>query len=72
MTIEDYRRFYAEELRYIANLDSPLVEAFAHVPGVHASDLVRLLVKRLLSYHRLPGTSDALGGQPGGRRIWRA
>ncbi len=32
MTIEDYRRYYAEELRYIANIDSPLVEAFAHVP----------------------------------------
>lgn len=33
MTIEDYRRFYAEEISFAANLDSPaLVEAFARVP----------------------------------------
>lgn len=33
LTIEDYRRCYAEEIRFVANLDSPeLVEAFAHVP----------------------------------------
>src|SRR6185369_14647556 len=33
LTIEDYRRFYAEEIRFVANLSSPaLVEAFARVP----------------------------------------
>lgn len=33
LTIEDYRRFYAEEIRFVANLNSnALVEAFAHVP----------------------------------------
>jgi hypothetical protein len=32
-SIDDYRRFYAEEIRFVANLDSPaLVEAFARVP----------------------------------------
>lgn len=32
-SIEDYRRFYADEIRFVANLDSPaLVEAFARVP----------------------------------------
>ena len=32
-TIEDYRRFYADEIRFVANLDSTaLVEAFARVP----------------------------------------
>lgn len=32
-SIEDYRRFYADEIRFVANLDSPaLVEAFAQVP----------------------------------------
>jgi protein-L-isoaspartate(D-aspartate) O-methyltransferase len=33
MTLEDCRRFYAEEVRFAANLDSPaLVEAYARVP----------------------------------------
>lgn len=33
MTIEDYRRFYAEEIQFAANLNSTaLVEAFARVP----------------------------------------
>jgi protein-L-isoaspartate(D-aspartate) O-methyltransferase len=33
MTLEDYRRFYADEVRLSANILSPaLVEAFAHVP----------------------------------------
>src|SRR4029450_1568086 len=33
LTIEDYRRFFADEIRFVANLDSPaLVEAFARVP----------------------------------------
>jgi len=33
-TIEDYRRFYADEIRFVANLNSPaLVEAFARVPA---------------------------------------
>ena len=33
LTIEDYRRFYADEIRFVANLNSPtLVEAFARVP----------------------------------------
>src|SRR5262249_41749857 len=33
LSIEDYRRFYADEIRFVANLDSPaLVEAFARVP----------------------------------------
>lgn len=32
LTIEQYRRFYAEELRVLANLEAPLVEAFARVP----------------------------------------
>jgi len=33
MTIEDYRRFYSEEIRFTANVHSPgLVEAFARVP----------------------------------------
>jgi len=33
LTIEDYRRFYADEIRFVANLESPaLVEAFARVP----------------------------------------
>lgn len=33
LTVEDYRRFYAEEIRFIANLSSPaLIEAFARVP----------------------------------------
>ena len=33
LTIADYRRFYADEIRFVANLDSPaLVEAFARVP----------------------------------------
>jgi hypothetical protein len=32
LTIEDYRRFYAEEIRFVANLNSPaLVEAYARV-----------------------------------------
>jgi len=32
-TLEDYRRFYADDIRICANLHSPaLVEAFAHVP----------------------------------------
>ena len=32
-TLEECRRFYAEEVQFAANLDSPaLVEAFAHVP----------------------------------------
>ncbi|HEX6649533.1 MAG TPA: hypothetical protein VF075_08335, partial [Pyrinomonadaceae bacterium] len=33
LSIDDYRRFYADEIRFVANLDSPsLVEAFARVP----------------------------------------
>src|ERR1039458_10758181 len=33
MTLDDYRRFYAEEIEQAANLDSPaLIEAFARVP----------------------------------------
>jgi len=33
LSIEDYRRFYADEIRFVANLDSPaLVQAFARVP----------------------------------------
>src|SRR6476646_9382335 len=33
LTIEDYRRFYADEIRFVANLQSTaLVEAFARVP----------------------------------------
>jgi protein-L-isoaspartate(D-aspartate) O-methyltransferase len=33
MTLEDYRRFYAEEIQFAAHLQSqPLVEAFARVP----------------------------------------
>jgi len=33
LNVEDYRRFYADEIRFVANLDSPaLVEAFARVP----------------------------------------
>ena len=33
LSIEDYRRFYADEIRFVANLNSPaLVEAFARVP----------------------------------------
>jgi protein-L-isoaspartate(D-aspartate) O-methyltransferase len=33
LTIEDYRRFYADEIRFVANLESPaLIEAFARVP----------------------------------------
>ena len=33
LTIEDHRRFYAEEIRFVANLNSPaLVEAYARVP----------------------------------------
>jgi protein-L-isoaspartate(D-aspartate) O-methyltransferase len=33
LSIEDYRRCYADEIRFVANLDSPaLVEAFARVP----------------------------------------
>lgn len=33
LALEDYRRFYAEEIRFVANLNSPaLVEAFARVP----------------------------------------
>ena len=32
-SIEDYRRFYADEIRFVANLNSPaLIEAFARVP----------------------------------------
>jgi protein-L-isoaspartate(D-aspartate) O-methyltransferase len=32
-SIEDYRRFYADEIRFVANLNSPaLVDAFARVP----------------------------------------
>jgi len=32
-TLEDYRRFNSEEIRFVANLNSPaLVEAFARVP----------------------------------------
>jgi protein-L-isoaspartate(D-aspartate) O-methyltransferase len=32
LTVEDYRRFYADEIRFVANLTSPaLVEAFARV-----------------------------------------
>lgn len=31
--VENYRRFFADEIRFVANLDSPaLVEAFARVP----------------------------------------
>ncbi|HUE00290.1 MAG TPA: hypothetical protein VMR62_12015 [Bryobacteraceae bacterium] len=33
MTLDDYRRFYAEEIEQVASLTSPaLVEAFAWVP----------------------------------------
>jgi protein-L-isoaspartate(D-aspartate) O-methyltransferase len=33
LTAEDYRRFYADEIRFVANLNSPmLVQAFARVP----------------------------------------
>lgn len=33
LTLEDYRRCYADEIRFVANLNSPaLVEAFARVP----------------------------------------
>jgi len=33
LTLEDYRRFYADEIRFVANLNaSALVEAFARVP----------------------------------------
>jgi len=33
MTIQDYRHFYSQELRFVANLQTPgLVEAFARVP----------------------------------------
>lgn len=33
LTLEDYRRFYADEIRFVVNLDSAaLVEAFARVP----------------------------------------
>ena len=33
MTIDDYRRFYSEEIRFTANVHSPaLIEAFARVP----------------------------------------
>lgn len=33
LAVEDYRRFFANEIRFVANLDSPaLVEAFARVP----------------------------------------
>ena len=33
LSVEDYRRFYADEIRFVANLNSPsLVEAFARVP----------------------------------------
>ena len=33
MTLDDYRRFYAEEIEQVASLTSPaLVEAFARVP----------------------------------------
>lgn len=33
LTVEDYRRVYADEIRFVANLTSPaLVEAFARVP----------------------------------------
>ena len=33
LAVEDYRRFFADEIRFVANLDSPaLVEAFARVP----------------------------------------
>jgi protein-L-isoaspartate(D-aspartate) O-methyltransferase len=33
MTIEDYRHFYSQEVRFVANLQTPgLVEAFARVP----------------------------------------
>src|ERR1035438_134915 len=33
MTLDDYRRFYAEEIEQAANLTSPaLIEAFARVP----------------------------------------
>ena len=33
LSIEDYRRFFADEIQFVANLDSPaLVEAFASVP----------------------------------------
>jgi len=36
MKLEDYRRFYAEEIELAGNLDSPaLVEAFARVPREH-------------------------------------
>ena len=33
LSIEDYRRFFADEIRFVANLESPaLVEAFGRVP----------------------------------------
>ena len=33
LSVEDYRRFFADEIRFVANLESQaLVEAFAHVP----------------------------------------
>src|ERR1043165_5670857 len=33
LSIDDYRRFYADEIRFVANLNSPaLVDAFARVP----------------------------------------
>ena len=36
LSVEDYRRFFADEIRFVANLESPaLVEAFARVPREH-------------------------------------
>jgi protein-L-isoaspartate(D-aspartate) O-methyltransferase len=33
LSVEDYRRFFADEIRFVANLESPaLIEAFARVP----------------------------------------
>ena len=69
LSIEDYRRFYADEIRFVANLDSPaLVEAFARVPREKfigpgpwqvGSAEARALAVRAFTLHPLVGSLDA-------------
>jgi hypothetical protein len=53
MTLDDYRRFYAEEIEQVASLNSPaLVEAFARVPREAARRILRVPYAGYVSEHQ--------------------
>jgi protein-L-isoaspartate(D-aspartate) O-methyltransferase len=78
MTLEDYRRFYAEEIGYAANVQSPeLLAAFARVPrekflGPGPWRIASADPRHL--YHNVPvaldTTRDLNNGQPGRLARW--